>query len=366
MDASSSLHLARADVVIRLDMNHSVGSGHAVRSMAIAQAVEQMGGSVLFVVSDDESKAELATVGVTSIQLLADCMHFTKADGEALGRTVRDAHAGAVLVDAYGVTDGFFDGLRVSMPEGCKVAWIDDLYTYELGMMERPVERSVDCVINYMLGAELSAYEAVYEGGATALCIAPLYAPVRGCFLADEARAFGSVRRIMVTSGSTNDDGILETMTRACLEVVPDAAIDVVIGALADFGTIADDRVQERRGMTDLSSLMHMSDLCVSAAGTTLYELSSIGVPTIAVPIVENQVPNAQGFAKAGLGLVVESGPGLEERLRDAIAVLAEDPAGRRSFVEAMHASIDCDGAKRIAERLYPSAGFSLQSTMAD
>lgn len=354
MVPTSSISLPHhADVVMRLDMNHAVGSGHAMRCMAIASAIECRGGTVLFVVSDDESMAELEAAGRRSVKLAGDCMCLAEADGEVLGRLCEEVGAHSVLVDAYGVTDGFFDGLKDVIPKDCRVTWIDDLYTYELGMMERPVRRTADRVIDYMLGADPSVYEAVYAGSATELYIAAKYAPIRDCFYPSEVRAFDAVERILVTSGSTNDEGILETMTKACLDAAPDASVNVVVGSLADFESFVDDRVCEMRGMTDLSPLMRSCDLCISAAGTTLYELSAIGVPAIAVPIVENQVPNAQGFAAAGLGIVVENGPKLEARLREAISRLAEDSAMRKAFVDAMCASIDCDGSKRIAEKLY-------------
>ena len=47
---------------------------------------------------------------------------------------------------------------------------------------------------------------------------------------------------------------------------------------------------------------MFGSDLVISAAGTTLYELYTLGVPTIVVPIVENQLANAKGYEKTGIG----------------------------------------------------------------
>jgi len=50
-----------------------------------------------------------------------------------------------------------------------------------------------------------------------------------------------------------------------------------------------------------MKRVMAASDMAISAAGQTLYELARIGVPTIATAVVKNQLNNVQGWEKWGL-----------------------------------------------------------------
>lgn len=49
-----------------------------------------------------------------------------------------------------------------------------------------------------------------------------------------------------------------------------------------------------------MKKVMLESDVAISAAGQTLYELARVGVSTIAVAVAENQMNNVMGFQKAG------------------------------------------------------------------
>ena len=49
-----------------------------------------------------------------------------------------------------------------------------------------------------------------------------------------------------------------------------------------------------------MKKVMLESDIAISAAGQTLYELARLGVPTIAVAVADNQINNVRGWQKAG------------------------------------------------------------------
>jgi len=46
-----------------------------------------------------------------------------------------------------------------------------------------------------------------------------------------------------------------------------------------------------------MNSLMIDADIAISAAGQTLYELASLGVPTIAIAVADNQDLNVRGWS---------------------------------------------------------------------
>ena len=48
--------------------------------------------------------------------------------------------------------------------------------------------------------------------------------------------------------------------------------------------------------MQKIWELYEQADVAISAGGSTLYELSSMGVPTITYSFVDNQIPNVRTF----------------------------------------------------------------------
>ena len=67
-----------------------------------------------------------------------------------------------------------------------------------------------------------------------------------------------------------------------------------------DFVSAQEPSVHVFRNLDDLAPLMREADLVVSAAGTTLYELCAVGVPTVTVPVVDSLLANVCGFDKRG------------------------------------------------------------------
>jgi spore coat polysaccharide biosynthesis predicted glycosyltransferase SpsG len=49
-----------------------------------------------------------------------------------------------------------------------------------------------------------------------------------------------------------------------------------------------------------MKELMLSSDMAVSAGGQTIYELARIGLPTIAVVVVDNQINSVKEWVKTG------------------------------------------------------------------
>lgn len=288
-------------VYYRVDGDSSIGAGHIVRCVSIAQEVEAQGGKAVFVSTNEESVKILQKYNFEPLLVGGDPRHLGKFDAQKLANVTNDG--ASVLVDSYGVTDDFFD---TCADLDLKVAYIDDMYTFETGSLSDPVRRNVRVLINYSFGFSEEDYDNVYKGTSTKLLIGPKYAPVRKVFRekAGQYQVRDKVENVLITTGSTNPNRSLEKMAQGCRDALSDAHISVVVGPNASFDSSLVSKLNLHliKGATDLSDYMFGSDLVISAAGTTLYELYTLGVPTIVVPIVENQLANAKGYEKTGIG----------------------------------------------------------------
>ena len=344
-------------VVFRLDAGEGVGGGHASRCAAVASALREGGVESLFVVSREESLGLVGPLGFRCEVLSSNYSRLTGDDARALLALCGRVGARCLLVDTYGATRAFERELASRRPEGLVLAAFDDQYSYELGILDCPMARPYDVVINYGFFADTAEYGAAYAGAATLQLLGPRYAPLRPEFA--EARALytcslKTVTDVLVTTGVTNPCGWLERLALACAEALdPNVRLHVVVGAGAEFELEMGKAIFHKRlGARGMAELMGCCQLAVSAAGSTLYELACLGVPAIAVSIVENQERNAEGFERRGLGIAVGR-CFVPESLCRTIKRLATDNGLRSLYAAGGRDVIDGIGTGRIASALF-------------
>lgn len=339
-------------VIIRVDANGKIGAGHFMRCRAIADAIAALGKAVLFVVSDTESFRFIGSAEYRCVVIEGSCECYNEADAAKLIEIAEQVCATAILVDSYAVNEYFFKALK----EGnLRTAYIDDMYLYSDGQLSKPIPFDLDIVINYGFSASLQDYELVYQQEHTQLLIGPSFAPIRECFTGRSHICSANVKRVLITSGSTNPNKALERMVSACNKSGEELQIDVIVGKNAglDISEKNNERIAFHRGLSDLSRFMVQSDIVVSSAGSTLYELAYLGVPTIALPVVRNQLENAQGFLDRGLGLASLELDWSSSDLSAMLDLLISDKNARKGFSARMRETVDGEGSERIARQFF-------------
>lgn len=345
-------------LIIRVDGNREIGSGHVMRCCAVAYAAGCRGIGVRFLVSDGDSAAMLVEQGFEAEVVGGDFRRLIVADARPILDVVSSAAAYGVLVDSYAATDGFLAELaRACHERGVALAYIDDGFRFEGGCSSSPVRFPVDVVVNYGFAADSAAYADAYAGTQTSLLIGPSFAPLRSGFRPSGYEAAAKVSSILVTTGSTNPDRILERFASCCRKAVPDAEVHVVVGRSARFCAPYDERVVLHHSPRNMRTLMLASDLVVSAAGTTLYELASLGLPTVAVPIIENQSANISGWSRLGLGPCVSTIEWKDGELVSIARHLALSKDERMACSEKLIKTCDGDGALRIVDSICRCTG---------
>lgn len=332
-------------LIIRVDATTSIGSGHVMRCLTIAQELIRSGVHVGFVVSDESSKSFLQNLGLSSTVLNGNPMSLRRSDGLRLAELMQKVGSDGLLIDTYGITDEFACSLKEAHPS-CKTFYFDDGYTYATGQQLEPRCWQFDVIVNYTLGASVEDYKAAYRDTSSQILIGAKYAPIRPEFKPSITRNKSQVSSIMVTTGSTNPKHSLERMIMACPE---GPRIDVVLGKQAAVSEVLfrNRRIVIHKNITNLSSLMQTCDMAISAGGTTVLELLASGVPTVAVPIVANQIRNVEGLEKLGLGLSATW-----STLNATIRRLYECAELRNKIADAAVATVDGNGANRIVKSL--------------
>ena len=116
------------------------------------------------------------------------------------------------------------------------------------------------------------------------------------------------------------------------------------------------DNIHLYQNISDMAGLMKQCDIAIAAGGSTLYELSAVGVPTLCFAFVDNQEQIVDTFYQEGYvvygGNYRKEKEHFAENLAASLEVLAGNEESRRQFSSKMRSLVDGKGAGRIAEAL--------------
>ncbi len=110
-----------------------------------------------------------------------------------------------------------------------------------------------------------------------------------------------------------------------------------------------DEKIHILSSVDDIWNYMADSDLCISAAGSTLYELCACGIPTISYILADNQVENAACLNKDGI--IYSIGDIRNDIDYSGLSILLEKCAAysfRKDIRSKMKKNVDVNGAESI------------------
>lgn len=114
------------------------------------------------------------------------------------------------------------------------------------------------------------------------------------------------IKNILITFGGSDSRNLTPIVLDLITASYPEVKKTVVIGQ--DFGNVEYGEREKDRHTEFIYSphpnlmknIMVKADLAISSGGQTLYELARLGIPTIAIGVVENQWNHMNGCEKAG------------------------------------------------------------------
>lgn len=334
-------------ILFRADGNPQIGSGHIMRCLSLADAFGDLGQAVVFVTADDCFQSAIRSRGYECVILHTQ---YDRMEDE-LPRflpLLQKLRPSCVLLDSYFVTPGYMPAVRREAP----LVYIDDLNAFDY---------PADLVVNYTLYGKKLPYPENKR-----YLMGPQYALLRKEFQNVPARrAAEQVRNVLLSTGGAD----FEHVALKCVQYLlgqPAGHIiyHVILGAMnqdiPEIERISAGRscILLHRNVTDMRSLMLQCDAAVSAGGTTLFELCACGLPTVTYVLADNQIMNAESFEESGLMLYagdVRADMHCAERIFDRLEVLIRNQPLRQHMADRMQASVDGDGAIRLAESILRS-----------
>lgn len=336
------------NLILRVDGGPTIGGGHVMRCLALAQAWAEAGGRAAFCAAAlaPSLRRRVLDEGFECIALDAEPGSMTDADLTVAG--ARRVGATIVVADGYHLGTGFRSRLRGA---GLKVAGLDD--NGEIGTYID------DLVVNQNRHATAALYPRRAEH--TRLLLGTEYVLLRHEFKRwqREPPTFpAQIRRLLVTLGAADPNNVTGAVMTSIASVLPaDTETAVVVGASnPHFDPIAElgPRIPHCHVVGDpgrgLPRLMESVDLAVCAGGSTMWELAYMGVPFIPVVIAENQRQAVAAMARDGYPTA--DAAAVARDLPAAVATLLADAHRRQTLSRLGRRLVDGDGAERVCAAL--------------
>lgn len=368
-------------VGIRVDASPTMGLGHLVRCLSLAQALTRSGARVFFLTRDlgIDSAARIAAAGFPAHQLRSAPNGWTPPSGApphaqwAGLSAVDDARESAEAMAAQGpdwvVVDHYaFDASWhriVAGATGARLAAVDDLADRDF---------DVDLLVDHNLDRGTGKYLGRVPARTRQL-LGPRHALIGARFTRARPHVpSGSMKSVGIFMGGVDTHGMSVIAWRACRRVARfDGAIEIVTTSanarLEDVRKqIANDPLTTLNvDLPDLADFFARHDLQVGAGGGASWERCSVGAPTLLLVLAENQRSVVPALSEAG---VVAALPGLEtpseESIGRAVATLAREPGRLASMSSAGRRLVDGRGAERVALAMTSSRLCTRPACLAD
>lgn len=336
---------------IRADANKNIGTGHVMRCLSIAAALQDCGRKVCFLVAD-EAPVELLQSRGQAYRILHTSYDKMGEELEQLCEMAEQEKPELLLIDSYYVTPEYLKALGKVVP----TAYVDDK-----NMFPYPV----DVLINYNIYGDMLPYREQAAKANIKFLLGASYAPLREEFREQEYVVREQVEQVLITTGGSDKYNLAGQILESVLaeKELCDLQYHVVSGAfnqnLPKLEALQKKHpnIHIHQNVTKMSELMKGCDVAITAGGSTMYELSAIGVPIICFSFVDNQEKIVETFVQKELvcfgGNYLTEQEKLMTNVSDALKLLVKCKELRDTYSEKTRSLIDGQGARRLADALY-------------
>lgn len=359
-------------VAVRVDASLQIGTGHFMRTLALANCLAKNSVRVRFVCRDLPSYlAEVAASMGHEVAIMPTDGRTAVPDGGPLAHShwlratqasdalqchqaLLDANFDWVVVDHYALDSRWESSIR---GRGRKILVIDDL-----------ADRKHDCdvILDQNLYPNLERrYDQLVPDGCEKL-LGPRFALLREEFarvregVAQRPNKIGRILVFMGGGDAFNHTG--RVLAGIASARISRPHVDVVIGKqhpnleeILAFAKLSGFYVHIQTDQ--MANLMAVADLSVGATGSASWERCCLGLPTIGVPVAANQVPI--GEALRDVGAIIMIGASLESlanELASTLETLSVNTARLADMASVASTLVDGGGCQRVVTSMFNRA----------
>jgi len=301
------------NISFRADASIYIGSGHIMRCLVLAKILSNKGHNVDFVTrpqkGDFVDHIEQQNIKVIELQRTSKTITpIASNDYKAWLQTtwLEDANdfiektksTDLVIIDHYGIDKNWEK--YVSQALKCRVFVIDDLIR----------EHYADIILDQTFGRKTSEYVTTKKtnilAGSKYSILAPQYSELR--IQAEKKKSRNSKCKVLVTMGAIDTPNVTLKVLNI-LSTIQNVNVTVLLSPRAPHYDSVVSFCKNNYLIThidfseNVAKLMLEHDIAVGAPGSTSWERACLGLPSIIIPIADNQIDIAENIANAGAAI---------------------------------------------------------------
>ncbi len=339
-------------VLLRADASPTQGTGHVMRCLTLAEALRRAGHEVRVATNHSGvdwlenliSRQDVSVERVPQHSLSSDLIAAFRPDW--------------LVVDSYEIDAALISQARAS--------------TKVLAIVDGD-DRSIDAdvYVDHNIGAEKLAWP---DSVRPRLLAGSRYALIRQAVLDVRRNApwelATDVPHVVAVMGGSDPTGMIVPVASALARA--STSLSATIVCAPAWRTRVDAIVAGHTGLhvvpptNDLPALLGTADIAVSAAGTSSWELCTLGIPSVLVEVVDNQTEGLRAMTAQGLVIGISprlmTSTELEVSLRESLDSLCTDAGKRRELSQRCLDEFDGRGAERVVTAMERATSDTAQS----
>ena len=364
-------------IIVRVDSSLSIGTGHVLRCIRIAEELESKGAKVVFLCADfpGNISRSISKLGF-GLELFEPPVNeeFLQSiespwppqaqmvDASRTMESARSKGAELVLVDQYALSELWEDKVALG---GYRVVALDDLpgKQHASEILIRPG-------VSYPTSPRKDLDDKHRELSGLRYAIVPReFCEARN----SRGRLRGSAeKKILIYFGGSDRDNASEQVVDAIIRHhIEGCVIELVVGSGNNRLEVLKEKYRQNPGvhvhssLGTLAGLVRQCDIAIGAGGVSAFERAAAALPTFLFSLSENQISvcrdlDARGLAKYAGNFDKFNSEIFAAQFSEYLEALPEFVG----FSDTPNV-IDCLGAKRLAELIYPSQQESLKIRQA-
>jgi UDP-2,4-diacetamido-2,4,6-trideoxy-beta-L-altropyranose hydrolase len=345
-------------VVFRVDASQYIGSGHVMRCLVLAQALKLDGHTVVFASREQVSdlNAFIKSKGFELINLVQPTLWLIPKNTAdyAAWLQISEEHdykdflskvisADLVVVDHYGINANWHHHVKSYL--GCRLMVIDDLVR----------AHNADIILDQTLNRRACEYTKLNKclalTGTDYALLKPEFALKRGVLKNQQPQK----HTILISMGGVDQPNASLKVLNTLLDEMQHLPITVLLSKRSPnyeqvkaFAQEHSAWVEHIEFVDNMPDLMIRHSIMIGAPGSTSWERACLGIPSIIIPIADNQNTIARQLEQAKAVKVVE----LNNITHELINALHEIMGDWESYSKHNYALCDGLGCKRTVQQL--------------
>lgn len=311
-------------VIFRVDASIKIGSGHVMRCVALAKYLKNYSIEVEFICREHKghlinyiknmnfkthvlkSKLVSKNDNIDSYLHHSDWLETTQQkDAKDCKKILEKMQVDWLIVDHYAIDKSWQSEMSNMY---IKLMVIDDIADRE---------HICDVLLDYSYDNNLTRYDTLVPKHCK-LLLGLNYCLIRPEFLqwrkySQDNHKIRRLKKILITMGGYDKKNITSKILKNInlLDLPSEITITVVVGSFSPHihsirkqVELTKSDIAIRQNVSNMAELISNSDIVISAAGSTVWEICCLGVPSVLVAVEDNQLQTIQKLNEIGLCVI--------------------------------------------------------------